>query len=241
MRETVILSFGAGSWYPQGVTRLQSLLGKYQGFDFHGWKGSYPPGSPPHKEVPYGFKAYGLKWAQQQGYKRALWLDSSVYPHKDPTPVLNLIRDRGYFLLLNGWNQAAWSTDAQLKYYGYTRDEAEKMPHPVGGLIGVNFQHETGKALFDMYFKAAQDKMFVGPWWNKNHEVSKDPRVLGSRHDQACLGFIAQKLDLKLMSGNFIDYSEKKDTFFYVHPVPPKPKKVKPNHQPKTPNKKGNK
>ena len=222
MRETVILSCGVGSWYPNGVVRLQNTLSKYQDFDFHGWKGAFPPGSPTHNEVPYAFKAYGLKWAREQGYKRALWLDSSVYVHSDPSPVLKIIENGGYFLLLNGWNQAAWSTDAQLEYYGYTRDEAEKMQHPVGGLIGINFEHEKGKALFDMFIKAAEDKMFVGPWWNKNHEVSTDQRVLGSRHDQTCLGFITQKLELPLLSGNYIDYTAKEDAIFYVRPVPPK-------------------
>lgn len=219
MKENVIITFGQGGWYPKGVDRMREKLSKFpQNWDFQGWKNQLPPGSPPHSEIPYGFKAYALKWAFDKGYKRALWMDTSVIPNKNPEAKFKQIKDTGYLVLRNGWSNAVWSTDAQLKYYGFTRDEAEKVKHPMATIMGMDFTHPLGKKLYDMFLQAAKDKMFCGPWWNKNYEVSRDPRVLGSRHDQTCLGFIAYKLGLE-HTEHQASYKPEGDFFFYVVPV----------------------
>lgn len=215
MHENIILSCGVGYWYPNGVNRLKNIVAQYKGIDFKGWTEDFPPGSPSHKEVPYAFKTWALNWAKESGYKKALWLDSSIYPGKDPNQIFDIINTRGYFLSMNGWNQANWSTNEQLKYYGVTRDEAENMSHPVGGIVGINFEHKTGIQLFEHYLQAAIDKMFIGPWTNNNKEVSKDQRVLGSRHDQTCLGFISNKLNLELFVGNYLSYQADAEGFYF--------------------------
>lgn len=188
-----------------------------QSWDFQGWINQLPPNSPTHKEVPYAFKAYAFKWALEQGYKRALWLDSSVFPNKNPELMFDKIKDTGYLVLLNGWDNAVWSTDDQLKYYGFTREQAKAVKHPMATIMGMDFTNPIGRKIYDKFLQAAVDKMFCGPWGNRNGEVSRDRNVLGSRHDQTCLGFIAHELGLEY-SIHLASYKAEGDFQFYVIP-----------------------
>jgi hypothetical protein len=204
MANNVIVSCGVGGWYPRGLDRLGSTLQKFSGFDVKLFK-NYPEHCPDHHIQPYAFKAYTMQWAANQGYENALWLDAAVMANKDPNVLFDIINEKGYLILLNGWNQANWSTDAQLAYFGYTRDEAEKMPHPMACVFGISFKHDIGKEFLKLYKQAADDGIFKGSWTNTYGEVSKDMRVLGSRHDQTCIGFIAQKLKLEYTT-NIVAY-----------------------------------
>jgi len=216
MSDNVILTFGMGGWYPRGVKRMETKLATYlQNWDFKGWINEYPPGSPTHQENPYAFKAYAFKWAVDNGYKRALWLDSSVVPNKNPEPLFKKISENGYLILLNGWTNAVWSTETQLKYYGFTREQAKNVPHPIGGIIGMDFTNPIGKNMYDKFIQAADAGIFRGSWTNKKHEVSEDPTVLGSRHDQTCLGFIAYELGLEY-SVHLAAYQNHGDFYFYI-------------------------
>ncbi len=205
MSRRVVLTVATDKYCPFS-NRMGRVLSRYSGFDFKAWNNALPPGSPGHKAHPYAFKAHAFKWAKEQGYDSALWLDSAVWPSKDPTPVFDEIENTGYWVCLNGWSQAVWSTDEQLKYFGVTREEAFSMQHAMACIIGFSFNSSIGNTAFELYLKAAKDGMFRGPWSNVNNEVSRDSRVLGSRHDQTCLGFIANKLSLKYMT-NCVEYA----------------------------------
>lgn len=197
MQSKLITSCGVGGWHPKGLLRMKSSLLKYKGFDIKFWSDSFPPGSPTHQENPYAFKAWTMKWARDNGYKTVLWLDAAVWANKDPSPVFEHVERNGYLLLKNGdWNQGNWSTDKQLEYYNIDREIAFGIQHPMACMFGLSFDHDIGNEILDRYLKASQDGIFIGPWWNKEKEVSDDERVIGSRHDQTCLGYIAY--DLKL-------------------------------------------
>jgi hypothetical protein len=76
------------------------------------------------------------------------------------------------------------------------------MSHAMACIIGISFRSEVCNNIYIEYLKAAKDGMFKGSWSNENQEVSTDNRVLGSRHDQTCLGFIANKLSLNYRIDN---------------------------------------
>jgi hypothetical protein len=200
-KDRLIVSCGVRGWYPKGLSRMKTTLSEYEGFSIQMWSNEFPPGSPTHKQNPYAFKAWSLKWAKDNGYKNVLWLDAAVWANKDPSPIFEEIEKNGYLLLENGWNQGNWSSQKQLDYYGKTREEAFKMPHPMACIFGVSFNHDIGNEVFERYFKAANDGIFIGPWKNLNGKLSNDKRVLGTRHDQTCLGFIANELNLEFKSG----------------------------------------
>ena len=206
MTNRIITSCGVGSWHPNGLVRMKNSFAKYSGFDIKLWNNEYPPESPTHQENPYAFKAYTLNWCRNNGYNVALWLDAAIWANKDPCSIFEHIEKQGYILLKNGdWNQGQWSTDTQLKYYNRTREEAFNIQHPMASMFGLSFTHPVGIQIFDRYFKAAKDGIFIGPWWNKNKEVSDDERVVGSRHDQTCLGYIANDLGL-LFNDDIVAY-----------------------------------
>jgi hypothetical protein len=197
---TVILSVGIGAWYPKGLRRQETALRQtgYHGTIKH-WSAQYPPGSPSHQQCPYAFKPYAFKWALDNGYTSALWLDSSIWPQHSIEPILNHIERHGYLVLLNGWTTGEWSTDAQLEAFGYNREEAMQIKHGVGGIIGINFTHPDGLTVYENYL--SHSYLFPGAWSNEAGQVSSDPRVLGSRHDQAVLSLIAHKHGLEFTGG----------------------------------------
>lgn len=190
-----IVNISVGGWYPKGAQRLKKSLDRV-GFSgsFISWT-EYPPGVPSHQEKPYAFKCHAFKWALEQGYDNALWLDASAWANHSLQPVFDKIEQDGYFVLLNGWSSGHWCSDQQLAAFNLTREEAFNVPHPMGFMIGINFQSSEGMSLYRDYFD--HQHLFPGPWNNNDKSVSQDPRVLGTRHDQSILGLVIHRHKLK--------------------------------------------
>ena len=205
MKRRAIISVGVGRQYPKLIQRQALSLQPYKGIDHITWTQDYPTGSPTHDDVPYAFKSFALLHCLNQKYDTVLWLDSSVWAQHDPTCMFDIIEKYGYLIFKNGFNQANWSTDEQLNHFGYTRDEAEKMPHPIGGIFGVDL---TTFPYQDWIFDYVHGyPYFRGSWTNANMEVSNDLRCLGSRHDQSYLGFLCHKYGLKMtLPTGFLSY-----------------------------------
>lgn len=186
----VILSIAIGEKYKPGIDRLEKTLKEinYTG-DIKIWDNEYPENSPLHKDIPYAFKAHAFKWAINNGYDYALWLDAAIYLQNDIVPVLKYLEKNEYLIFNSASNTGAWSTDEQLKFFGYTREEAFSLPHAIACIIGFKLDHIALK----MYME--NTNLFIGPW-NNNGDISKDIRVKGSRHDQTVLSLIACKLNL---------------------------------------------
>ncbi len=203
MNDTVIISVGCGCWYPQGVVRLQASLDKV-GYRGHVkiWANEFPPGSPTHHEIPYAFKAYALRWARRNGYRTAIWLDSSVWAQHNIDPIIDHIEDNGYIVFRNNpeWNTGQWATDSQLEAYGVTRDESFMIPHSNACSFGIRFDSDQGQQIYNEYL--ANTNLFYGSWTNEENQVSKDPRVLGSRHDQTVLSLIVWANGMELTDPN---------------------------------------
>jgi len=125
-----------------------------------------------------------------------LWADASAWLRHDPYPIFEKIKQDGYILFYNGWSNAQWCNDRQLEAFGYTRDEAEKQHHTVGGIMGIDFESEIGQLIFGMWMEHID--LFKGNWDNLTGSESSDPRCLGSRHDQAVMSLIVAKLGLTL-------------------------------------------
>lgn len=186
----VVISVGVGSWHPRGIDRLESTLKKsgYKG-DIKLWKDEYPPNSPSHQEIPYAFKASAFQWAIDNNYDYALWLDSAIYVENNIEPIIDYIKENEYLIFNSASNTGSWSTDEQLNFFGYSREDAFKLPHAIACIIGFKLNHPALKDYIN------NTNLFKGPWTN-NGEISNDNRVLGSRHDQTVLSLIACKRNL---------------------------------------------
>ncbi len=219
MKENCIVSVGIGVGngakmsYADMTERLRWSLIVENGYrdGFLSWSNSYPPKSPTHQAVPYGFKPYAIEEARRKGFKRVLWLDSSIRAIKPIEKVFEHIKKNGWLLYYNGFNCGEWTTDSSLKMQGLTRDEACKIPDFTGCCMGFDFENDTANEFLKRWMDAANDGVsFIGPWKNINGECSKDPRCKGHRHDQVIGSIIAHKLGMKIWgagSGSFFGYN----------------------------------
>jgi hypothetical protein len=201
-----ILNVANGFWHPQGQDRLvKSLreLGCY--YDVLGWKNEYPPGSPPHYHysspqkpdgVPYAFKTYAFEEARRRDYDVAIWCDASVWFVKHPQPLIDRIKEQGYWFCHQGWQVGTWCCDSALPTLGITREESFQMKMVAATFYGVNLKRMA--PLLDWMLARTKDGSFKGPWRNSHHEASPDSRVMGHRHDQTALSVIVNRMGLAM-------------------------------------------
>lgn len=200
-----ILNVAVGAWYPAGQDRLVNSLKQ---FNFQGdvllWKNQYPPGSPDHATLPYGFKSYAMQHALEKGYETLLWLDASCWAIQPLESLFDHIESVGHVFSAEnpngiGWTAGQWLKDAALSKLGITRDEALKIELLGGMFMGVNTRHERSKAWLNAFIDICQDgHTLVGPLRNVNGSVSSDPRCLGHVADQAVASVIAHRLGMAL-------------------------------------------
>lgn len=193
---TCIVSAGVGKWYPQGVARLERSL------VYHGYAGDMmlytdlPPGSPTHEQMPYGMKLAALKSAVDLGYERILWLDASIVCIRHPKDMFDAIGHDGHYLYTSGYNCAQTVSDACLRIFGITRDEAEKIPECASNVVGFDLGNPVGRDFYQRWLKASQDGSFKGSREHDNQ--STDRRFLFHRQDQSAASLICHQLGIPL-------------------------------------------
>lgn len=200
MRDRCVINVAVGAgWWPRGQKRLQKSVKEFTPeMDFMGWNNQFPPGCPPHTQIPYAFKPYSFKNVRERGYRFALWCDAAVWAIRDITPVFEDIERDGHYLQNGGFTSGQWCSDAALVPLGITREEAFKMGHLMACIMGLDFQNETANKFLDRWLELADDGVtFPGAWSNKKGEVSADPRVLGHRHDQTAASVVSIQLGMK--------------------------------------------
>lgn len=105
--------------YVGGQIRLHESIG-YTAF-LH-WSDRMPPGSPPHDEVPYAFKAHALEHARQAGWDLVLWADASIVAIRPLDPLLEKIERDGYWISDNGYLNHEWTARSAYALLGVTPD-----------------------------------------------------------------------------------------------------------------------
>ena len=201
-----VVNVATGPSHIRGQDRLRKSFRewKYPG-NLLTWTDELPPGSPTHEQAPYAFKFYAIQEAIRQGYDTILWLDASFWAVKDPMLVFKVIDQRGYALWKAGWSPGEWASDRALVQLGVTREEAFGYPLVMGGAIGLSIHDTRAMELQKRMLRYASDgKTFPGAWDNKQQQVSKDPRVLGHRHDQPPLGVESKRLGMEAFDGPYL-------------------------------------
>jgi len=99
--------------YPEMIERVRQAL-EESGFDgyFYYRIGGFPNLTGREMQyagVPYSFKIYMMQEAEKMGFNTVLWIDSAVYPLKNPAPLFESIEKKGY--LLHGWRIDSKDTD----------------------------------------------------------------------------------------------------------------------------------
>lgn len=193
-----IVTCGVGSWYEQGVARLERSL-IYHGFagSLYMNKGVYPPGSPTHQEVPYAFKLAAIDQARKDGHDQVLWLDASAWAIGKVDPIFHRIETEGHYFWTSGYQCHEWCNDRSLAYFGVTREEARSIEMLYALCIGLDFRNDRTKAFFDQWAKAMGDGIFNGSWKREEGDLEA-PEYRGHRHDQSAASLIAHKLGMEI-------------------------------------------
>jgi len=132
----------------------------------------------------------------KQGYTQILWLDAPIVAVRDISPVFDLIQKHGYLTMQNGvWNCAQTVSDACLRYFNVSRDEAEKVSECQSGIMGFDLNNPNGKTLLEKFIQAHKDGAGNGSRFHDNQ--SSDPRFKFHRQDQSVLSLSSHVLNLR--------------------------------------------
>lgn len=191
-----VVNVATGDHYIKGQKRLTQALGS--GASMLAWTNILPAGSPPHREVPYAFKAFALQDAAERGNSLLLWADASILPIGSLGPLFDRIYENGYWISRNGWMNSEWTADSAYEDLGVTREENATIPHVVATAFGINALHPKGREILNEYVRLAKTRAFCGPWRNCAETPCGPPSTLGHRHDQTALSVIAWEMGLEL-------------------------------------------
>jgi hypothetical protein len=173
--------------------RLRKSLEKHFDGKFLSWNKF--PNNNYNKANFYNVKAAAFEEAIKQGYKQILWVDSPVIALQDVSPVFDLIDTHGYLTIKNTiWTCAQTVSDACLKYFGVSRDEAAKIPERASGVMGVDITNPKGKKLIEMFIKACKEGAADGSRFHDNQ--SQDRRFQFHRQEQSVLSMCSHVLKL---------------------------------------------
>jgi hypothetical protein len=159
--------------YPRGARRLINFVKKsdFRGhilYRIGGWPNT-AEGSLALAHVPYAFKVSIIKEAQNKGFKRVLYLDSSVLPVVSLNTIFDMIQQEGYFSMGNSHNVGPYMCSPAIDAFGITMKEAHQIPSCSAGITGVDFTTEVGQTIIDKWYAAAQNKVaFFSPRSDQN-------------------------------------------------------------------------
>lgn len=193
-----IVSVSTGMHYDRAMSRMIESLNKHaNSVDHLIWRNSYPPGSLTHEVSPYAFKSYALMEAKRQGYDLVIWADANTWLIRDISPVFDYIEQNEYMFFYNGM-VGNWSSDACLRVFNVSREEALQMNEIMGCCFGLDLRKPLPVEFLNQYYGCANDGVtYKGSWTNKNGEVSSHPLVYGHRHDQTVASLVLNRLGMK--------------------------------------------
>ncbi|NGX39371.1 MAG: hypothetical protein KR126chlam1_00697 [Chlamydiae bacterium] len=147
--------------YPFGLQRLVDyiLQSDFKGHIFFR-KGGWPNaegGSLKLAHVPYAFKAAFFKESQRLGYKRTLWLDTSITPLVSLNRIFDRIDKAGYFSIGTVIPLGLHMHRKAAAYFGKTMQQTKKIYSYGSMILGVDFTKPIGNNIIDLWYNAAKD------------------------------------------------------------------------------------
>lgn len=196
--------------FPRGLKRLLKHIidSDYKGhvlYRLGGWPDE-GGGSIVLSHVPYAFKPSFFKEAQKLGFKRVLWLDAAVVPVASLNEVFAMIEDKGYFVMGNSHMIGPYMNPQAAAYFGLTLSQTQRIPSCSAGLFGLDLTKPKGRALLDLWYRAAFDK----------------DAFFSARSDQNALSMLLHQFgftdltDLSRMPHAEVDDPIKPDSLFYL-------------------------
>jgi hypothetical protein len=211
-------SEGRPDYYAKYADRLEASLERFHpGTERKIWRDGWPPGSPSHSKLHYGFKFYALLWAIEQGYRRVIWLDAGTELLAPMDPVEDKLKRDGYALLTGPDVLGEWISDGALADLKSSRERAMELKLAGGCLIGLDVSSTIAMIFFAKYRWLAQKTRHFMCYHTEqsikdgvmrsvlvtdgdNIPLSDDPRVKGHRSDEACFSILMDQLGMTPMT-----------------------------------------
>lgn len=178
-------------------------LSEYRGVMIHkGWPQPKGLKNYTHAEMPYQFKTSMIQLALEQGYKRIIWLDSSMQLKKDLTPLFQ--HDSGITTFHNlghdTWKYLSDSSNAKLDMFRDAvnlRYPLTEIPQIWGGALAFNFTVINARLMFDWIKEYSMNESF-------KEGSSIIPGFVAHRHDQSVMSVLLYKNCQMLPYGNIL-------------------------------------
>ena len=208
-----ITSIGLGYHYRQLLRSTVNHCAVHCPETYRRWWDVLPPGSPSHDESQYAFKIHAMQGLIDGGFQNVLWMDTTFQPVASIDPLWEHIQETGWFVAEQNAYLGNWVSDRALKIFGISRDSAMEIPLVYSGLVGIDQQNETGRAIWEHWHELYAQGAFRGPHYNERGvttwmerglkwagHCSNDPRCEGHRHDEAALSFVLHGMGLKAVT-----------------------------------------
>jgi len=188
MKEFAIVNIAVAqndSWYHRGQMRLRLSLesvGALERCDL-----VFSRRETAETSCAYEDKMLSIRRAAEMGYKKILWLDCSITAIRPIDDMLNWIEKEGYYMYRSGYNACQTASDAALKFYNISRDEAEKHPECASNVVGLNLENEKGYNLYINWMNSIGSGLIDTikfPNESQRKLYSLDERFLHCRQDQ---------------------------------------------------------
>lgn len=193
-----VISFAnaAGNYY-KGLARLNMSMAEFWDGRFIGFTDEHSIGAPLHSDNPYAFKLYAFKRALSEGYRKIIYVDSSVWAVRNIQPVFTILNKVGFVMQESGHYIRDWCNDHTLKYFNHKKEDfGNAVMYGNAGLLGLDFDQSVCQEFFHRWFEAMAHDCFKGEWTGPN----------AHRHDMSCGSIIAWEIgmDLEYIKGDQI-------------------------------------
>ncbi len=160
-----------------------------------------------HKDLPYYFKSHLIKYASTLGYKKILWLDSTMFVMKNIDEMFESSASDG-FMSTNNKDQPLvwWTGDKALEKLGIQKElwEDESIKQITACWMSFDLNNPKGVELLDEWWGFCKDRDII------HHEaqgVSARACYKDHRHDQCIMSWLMHKRGIEpLMYGDRFSY-----------------------------------
>ncbi len=160
-KENCIITYASfNRKYPCGVRRLVDVI-SHSDFRGHvhyrigGWPNT-SEGDIILAHVPYAFKVCFLREMQKKGYKRVLWLDSSILPWVSLNKIFQMIQDKGFFVIGNIHNVGPYMNEDAAAAFGLTLEQTYSIRICAALIFGIDFTNPKTAGLVEAWYQAAK-------------------------------------------------------------------------------------
>lgn len=179
MTDFIFISVAFGPRYVEQQQRLHASICEHYSADHHiQFTDTLPPGSKPHAESLYGFKAHAVKYALDKGYKKIIFLD----------PACIVLKSVEYYFALGLPVIAAKDDNKLANHCGtkammwYSKPFVPDHWHLVGGSLYVfDFDVKDCDFIFKNWYNGEQHGMFGSQQEQSSGKINRH------RNDESCM------------------------------------------------------